>query len=352
MNLSDAEAAPDFTTLSFYKIFGYPDLGGLIVCKDSGHILQWRKYFGGGTVDMVVCLGDAWHASKDYTTDEHYSLHDQLEDGTLPFHSIIALGKALEVHARLFGSMQKVSSHTAYLAKRLYDGLSGLKHNNGTELCRLFIEPASIPGDPRTRGATIAFDVHRADGSLVPYSEVERAADARRIHVRSGGLCNPGGIATYLRLEPWEMKRAYSAGHRCGHATEIVLGKPTGVVRASLGAMSIKSDVDALVGFLAHAFTDGRVGSATGIKAVNGGGAPVTDRITATPRIEVKTALESKRTKASGDASRGTGPPKFLPAITEIEVEPGLPVGGRRGHRVRIWRKFFPVRKAARAGLY
>jgi molybdenum cofactor sulfurtransferase len=44
----DPEHAPDFTCLSMYKIFGFPDLGALVVRKDSGHILTLRKYFGGG----------------------------------------------------------------------------------------------------------------------------------------------------------------------------------------------------------------------------------------------------------------------------------------------------------------
>lgn len=58
---ADPEAAPDFVCVSFYKIFGFPDLGGLVVRKDSGHILALRKYFGGGTVSMVSAVGGAWY---------------------------------------------------------------------------------------------------------------------------------------------------------------------------------------------------------------------------------------------------------------------------------------------------
>ena len=42
LDLSDVEKAPDFTTLSFYKIFGFPDLGALIVRKGAGQILSRR----------------------------------------------------------------------------------------------------------------------------------------------------------------------------------------------------------------------------------------------------------------------------------------------------------------------
>ncbi|KAI1044863.1 hypothetical protein LB505_005197 [Fusarium chuoi] len=45
--------APDFTCLSFYKIFGFPDLGALVVRRASGHILNLRRYFGGGTIAQL-----------------------------------------------------------------------------------------------------------------------------------------------------------------------------------------------------------------------------------------------------------------------------------------------------------
>jgi molybdenum cofactor sulfurtransferase len=44
----DPDNAPDFTCLSLYKVFGFPDVGALVVRRASGHILALRKYFGGG----------------------------------------------------------------------------------------------------------------------------------------------------------------------------------------------------------------------------------------------------------------------------------------------------------------
>jgi molybdenum cofactor sulfurtransferase len=49
LDLSDVNKAPDFITLSFYKIFGFPTgLGVLIVRKSLLPILR-KSYFGGGT---------------------------------------------------------------------------------------------------------------------------------------------------------------------------------------------------------------------------------------------------------------------------------------------------------------
>ena len=252
LDLSNAATAPDFVALSFYKIFGFPNIGALLVRKDSAHVLASRKYFGGGTVDMIISINDTWHAKKEG------AIHDRLEDGTLPFHSIFALDHAMSVHERLYGPnpMKFISHHTAQLGKMLFDGLSALKHPNGTPLCIIYKDEVAVYGDPSLQGATVAFNLVRADGSLVGYGEVEEAADDRNIFLRSGSLCNPGGVATYLNWSPSEMRAAYAAGHRCTNPTQIMMGRPTGVVRCSLGAMSTASDVRTLLQFLQDVYVD------------------------------------------------------------------------------------------------
>lgn len=238
----DPSQAPDFTCVSFYKIFGFPDLGGLIVRKDSGHILTLRKYFGGGTVTMVKTLGGGpvWHISKGAEMTEEGGLHDGLEDGTLPFHSILALGEAIEVQRDLYGNMENVSRHVTGLVVRLYEGLRGLRHGNGGEVVRVYEEGGEEVtgyGDSRRQGGTVAFNVFGEDGGVVSYDRVEGLANERGIYVRSGGefylrgglrkkdadidlgICCPGGIFTALQYEPWQLNRAKSAGHRCGEST-------------------------------------------------------------------------------------------------------------------------------------
>lgn len=106
---NDPEAAPDFTCLSFYKIFGFPDLGALVVRRKSGHLLNLRKYFGGGTIAQLFPLnGDGRIMKKASGLGNQYvmwNIHDGLEDGTLPFHNILALGLAIDTHINLYGSM-------------------------------------------------------------------------------------------------------------------------------------------------------------------------------------------------------------------------------------------------------
>lgn len=250
LDLSCAASAPDFTVLSFYKIFGFPDLGALIVRREAEDAFDHKKYFGGGSVDMVVCLKEQWHAPKSQF------LHERLEDGTLPIHSIIALDAALDVHRQLFGSMVDVAAHTLFLAGRLYRGLESLRHGNGEPVCTLYsADPRAADGGCGS-GPIVAFNIRNSLGAWVSLAEVEKVATLKRFHIRTGGLCNPGGIALALGLEPWEMKQNFSSGFRCGTDNDIIAGKPTGVIRASLGAMSTISDVDSFVDFVAEFYRD------------------------------------------------------------------------------------------------
>ena len=245
LDLSDPDIAPDFTALSFYKIFGFPDLGALIVRKKAGHLLRSRRYFGGGTVDMVINDSDeAWHADKDE------SLHQILEDGTLPFHSILALDSALDVHERLYGSMDLVSQHTCALAKTLYDQISRLRHASGVPVCTIYKHPASEYGDKKSQGPTIAFNLRDSSGAWIGKSDFEQLAIVNNIQIRTGGVCNPGGLAWALDLSPKEMRSNFEEGLRCGNCIDVLHGKPTGIIRVSLGAMSNLEDVKALISFM------------------------------------------------------------------------------------------------------
>lgn len=250
LDLSDLSFAPDFVVLSFYKIFGFPDLGALIVRKDANHIFHQRRYFGGGTVDMVIAAaGDQWHSKK------KASLHDQLEDGTLPFHSIIALDSAIETHKRLYGSMANISCHAGLLAKKLFDRLSSMVHYNGEAVCQTYTDLSNY-SDRSTQGPIIAFNLRNSHGKWVGKSEVEKLASVKNIQLRSGTLCNPGGAANHLGLSPAEMRRNFIAGQRCGDDHDVIDGKPTGALRVSFGAMSNLTDVMSFIRFIEEFYID------------------------------------------------------------------------------------------------
>ncbi|KAL7788213.1 PLP-dependent transferase [Trichoderma ceciliae] len=275
LDLSQPRFAADFIVLSLYKIFGFPDLGVLIVRRSAESVFNHRKYFGGGTVDMVVCGDEQWHSPKSH------SLHERLEDGTLPFHSIIAVDIAMSTHRRLFGSMDQISSHTAYLSRELCSGLHSLRHANGNPVCRIYSE---IPGDGTSveAGPVVSFNIRDSRGLWIGLAEFEKLAILRKIHLRSGGVCSPAGLASALDLQPWEMKRNLSAGIRCGEDNGRLTNKPTGIIRASLGAMSTKSDVSQFLAFVKEFFVEETVKMAGQI-------GPSVKAVGTTSNLQVKT---------------------------------------------------------------
>ena len=248
LDLSDWQNAPDFTALSFYKIFGFPNLGALLVRKEAAPVLHRRSYFGGGTVDMVINAGndpdEAWYTRKDT------SIHEAFEDGTPAFLNILALDSALDVHRRIYTSMDHVSRHTGYLSKVLYEKISTLLHWNGIPVCEIYRGSGSEYGDGKTQGPTIAFNVQASNESWISKSHFEQLAIVNGIQIRTGGVCNPGGIAQSLNFNPKEMRDNFAAGLRCGNGVDQLHGKPTGIIRVSLGAMSSMQDVNNFVIFL------------------------------------------------------------------------------------------------------
>ncbi|KAK5081753.1 hypothetical protein LTR05_007889 [Lithohypha guttulata] len=259
LDLGDVDVAPDFIALSFYKIFGYPDLGALIVRRSAFNVLTRRKYFGGGTVELVTVIGGSSHESK-----KHH-IHDFLEDGTLPFHNIIALKHAIEVQKRIFGTREDISQHTAHLSGWLYHTLKSLRHANGLPVMELYKDKNATYGDTKTQGPILSFNIWRADRTFIGKSHFEKLAISCGFQIRTGGVCNPGGVASMVELEHWELRRNFTEGVSCGDDKDIIGGKPTGIIRVSLGAMSTMSDVTRFVDFVKHFFVEREVKAAKAV---------------------------------------------------------------------------------------
>ena len=239
LDYSDLPNAPDFTVLSFYKVFGYPDLGAIIVRRDASHILFQRRYFGGGT--RAAITPSTFHAPR-------REIHDALEDGTLPFHAILALDAALDNFTRLYGGLVKVSRHAAQVTRLAYRLLSSLRHSNGLPVCHLY--------SPPDHGPIIAFNLVSANGTPVGFASFENLCSLRNIALRTGGMCNPGGLQNYLNLQDWEVERNHAKGKVCGDDMDIVDGKYTGAIRISFGACSTIEEVCELAEFIQEFYVE------------------------------------------------------------------------------------------------
>ncbi|KAI4912703.1 hypothetical protein J4E90_006109 [Alternaria incomplexa] len=246
IDLSNHLFAPDFISLSFYKIFGFPDLGALIVRKAAGHVFDHRKYFGGGTTEMTTCLGESWVARK------NSSLHARLEDGTIAFRNILALKCAIMTHRALFGGLEEVSTHARWLASILHDRLTSMTHYNGALVCQVYKSRETHYQDSQRQGPTIAFNIQRSNGAYIGPWHVGAFLRASKIHVRTGNVCNPAGMACALGVEAGWIRGAFDAGLRCNTEADVVDGVPFGIVRVTLGAMSTLEDVETLVSCLSR----------------------------------------------------------------------------------------------------
>ncbi|KAK5090521.1 hypothetical protein LTR05_000694 [Lithohypha guttulata] len=244
LDLSNKQVVPDFVALSFYKIFGFPDLGALLVRKESADVLMNKAYFAGGTVDAVTTSTRNWYARRE-------TIHSALEEGTLPFHNILGLDHAMNTHARLFGSMERVSRHTNYLRNQARNYLAAARHGNGTSVCTIYEH-----AQQGKYGPILAFNLKDSLGRIVSASEVEKLCIVKGIQLRTGGLCNPGGVSRHLGLTDGQILSNYRSGYRCGGQSHLVDGTPTGVIRISFGAMSTNSDLQAFIKFIEEYFIE------------------------------------------------------------------------------------------------
>ncbi|CAF4811834.1 unnamed protein product [Pieris macdunnoughi] len=248
-----SETQPDFVCLSFYKIFGYPTgLGALIVKNKSIPILSEKKYFGGGTVDIVLSSED-FHIKRE-TICERY------EDGTVSFLSILALKHCFDTLYSLIPKivnndvMETISHHTFYLAQDFYNQLKKLTHENGNKAGHLYMD--SDFTDISKQGSIVTFNLKRKNGVFVGYAEFQHMADLFNISVRTGCFCNSGTCQRHLNVSNKSMKAMYNAGHKCGDDIDLLKGKPTGAIRVSFGYYNTFRDVDKLIYMICKCFVN------------------------------------------------------------------------------------------------
>ncbi|GMF05654.1 unnamed protein product [Ambrosiozyma monospora] len=215
-------------------MFGMPDIGGLIFKKDiSERLFTNRKYFGGGTVD-AVSGNDDFNVFKT-------QLHSVIEDGTLPMHSILQLSIAIDTHLEIFGSFENTKIYTHDLTEYMLDELRGLIYKNGNKMVEVY------DGKTENRGPIVAFSLLDELGSYSGYYNFEQVSSLQCISLRTGTVCNPGGVQKILGRTTKDIVGDYKKGHKCGDRMDIMNGKPTGVIRVSVGAMTLKSEINCLI---------------------------------------------------------------------------------------------------------
>jgi selenocysteine lyase/cysteine desulfurase len=230
---------PDYVTLSFYKMFGYPTGIGALIARRGSLSKLVRPSFSGGTVKMVS------------TQIHSHALHEDeaaFEDGTVNYLGLPAVSAGL--HFLDSVGIDTIHRRVTTLAAHLLDLLRDLRHTNGRPAMEIY-----GTADMSRRGGTIAFNLRDPDGAYLQYETVEQLAGLQGISLRSGCFCNPGAAEAALSHnsatvaeclpqagEVLDLARYRDCLHRCG--------KAMGAVRASLGMGSNFRDICQLIEFL------------------------------------------------------------------------------------------------------
>jgi selenocysteine lyase/cysteine desulfurase len=232
---------PDFVTLSFYKIFGYPTgVGCLLARKDTAQKLR-RPWYSGGTITFSSVL-----AFDHYLTPGPAGY----EDGTVNYLSLPAVEWGLSLIESL--GIDTIHTRVMSLTDWLIKQLLALHHSNGAPLVRLYGPPNST-----MRGATVEVNFLDPNGNLLDCVEVERLANDAHISLRAGCHCNPGAREVALGFSQDTLEACFE--HKDEQTYQQFLraidGKTTGALRASLGLVTTFADVFTYVQF-AKRFTD------------------------------------------------------------------------------------------------
>jgi selenocysteine lyase/cysteine desulfurase len=235
-----SKVSPDFVTVSFYKMFGYPTGVGCLLIRNSTLSRLHRPWFAGGTVNFATVQGQRHILAP---------REAGFEDGTLNYLAI----PAVEIGLRHLASVgietvqTRVRCLTDWLLKQLLD----LRHTNGRHMVRIY-----GPMTTTDRGGTVTMNFYDADGHLLDYRRVEELASAQRISLRTGCFCNPGAGETAEGLTEDDMVAAAAQGSDMTLPRFLQFithrgGKSAGAIRVSLGLASNFEDVRRFVEFAA-----------------------------------------------------------------------------------------------------
>lgn len=225
---------PEFVTLSFYKIFGYPTgLGALLIKKSAFDKLQ-KTSFGGGTITIVSVQGDGYHLDKGAA---------RFEEGTLNYLEIPAIKTGLEYIEDI--GIDKITTRVKCLTGYLLHQLTGLKHHNGQSLVEIY-----GPKDNHMRGGTIAMNFFDSTGDMYDFQLIEQTAFDRNISIRTGCFCNPGIDEINHNLSEIKLKEYFQTDGDKDYFNLIeFIGQKRGAVRVSLGYISNFKDIETFLGF-------------------------------------------------------------------------------------------------------
>lgn len=228
------EFQPEYVSISFYKIFGYPTGLGALLIKKSAYDKLEKPSFAGGTISIVSVKGDGHYLEKGPA---------RFEEGTLNYLEIPAIKTGLEYIEAI--GIDKIKTRVACLTEHLLSQLQGLVHSNGVPLIEIY-----GPQTGAKRGGTIAMNFFDQEGNLYDFIDIEKQAYEKNISLRTGCFCNPGIDETNHQLKEEKLKAYFQEEGEKDYFDLInFIDQKRGAVRVSIGYITNYKDIKIFLAF-------------------------------------------------------------------------------------------------------
>jgi selenocysteine lyase/cysteine desulfurase len=237
--LDVAKVRPDFATLSFYKIIGFPTgIGCLLMRRDRFDALS-RPWFAGGTITIASVAGGGHYLRRDEAA---------FEDGTVDYLNLPAVTTGLRHIDRI--GLEAIHRRVGCLTGWLLEALGGLRHEGGRRLARIHGPSGTVE-----RGGTVTFSMYDRHGRRIDDLRVEQLAGQAAISLRTGCFCNPGAGEAAHRLGAEHMRKWFGRGEPMSYLDlrdRILIehGLLPSAIRISVGVATNFADVYRFLCFL------------------------------------------------------------------------------------------------------
>lgn len=230
---------PEFVTLSWYKLFGYPTGVGCLIARREALARLRRPWFSGGTVQTASVQGD-WHS---IAPDE-----GAFEDGTLNFLAVPDVEFGLSWLSSI--GVEVIRRRVRCLTGWLLNRLTALTHDNGAPMVRIY-----GPRDTVRRGGTVAFNLLDPTGAVIDERLVAAESAAAGFSLRTGCFCNPGAGEAAFGITRASLRGAHRNGAETIQDYLTLLRLPSGgAIRVSFGIASTISDLQRFLSFVEHTY--------------------------------------------------------------------------------------------------